>query len=579
MDQITGQITALITEYIQLGIAEWTKLEGSSPALQSVGEWTHFAYIKREVILMHIHLIIAALFPIYVGSHASLSCPPSAAPAEKSKTGDEEDDEIEVQVMEGLRASDAILFPVVASATLAGLYYLIKWLNNPVLLNRILGYYFSTLGVIGISRLVADGLNVATTFVFPSVWSSRDKTYYVDPLLSQQVTREAKATNVELHHKFTEKSNPFPGLLSAIPLPTFISRYFWALRALFKNHWIFRGYLHGVFSVKSRLQVNDVTGFMVGVAAIVLYNTNGKEWWLTNAIAFGLCYGALQLISPTSFWIGSTVMAGLFFYDIIMVFYTPLMMTVATTIDGPIKLVFPGPARGSMLGLGDVVLPGIVIALSLRFDLYLHYLNKQKKSDDSTKLTKVAYVDATGKWGERFWTKRAKTTEEETTADGSRFPKVYFTAAITGYIIGMLVTLAVLHIYNHGQPALLYLVPSVLTSLWGTALVRGEFGLMWGYTEDGSMNDGEGKQRKQRGSEGSDDSGDTITPAMIEAERAAAKDGVSKDSKEKDANQHAQHVFLFSLSTPKQKTNVKENKAEEKKAEETIAQENIALEA
>jgi minor histocompatibility antigen H13 len=499
---------------------------------------------------MHLHLVAAALFPIYVGSHASLSRPPSAA-LPKRKKGDEEDDEIVVEpAMEGLQLSDAILFPIVASAALASLYYLIQWLNDPALLNRVLGYYFSVLGLIGVSRLVTDALNVATTFIFPSVWSARGTVYFVDALLSQQVTKKAKPAGVQFHYKFTDKTNPLPGLFSSIPLPGFVKKQLWGLRSLLRNTWIFRGYVHGVFNVKNKVRLNDVTGSIIGIVAIVLYHTTGKEWWLTNVIGFGLCYGALQLISPTSFWIGSIVMGGLFVYDIVMVFYTPLMIAVATTIDGPIKLVFPGPARGSMLGLGDVVLPGIMIALALRFDLYLHYLYKQKQSSDSTAMKKAAYVDATGKWGELFWTSRSKSIEDETTADGARFPKVYFMASIIGYVIGLIATLAVLHIYHHGQPALLYLVPSVLISLWGTALVRCELSLMWDYTEDGSLDEAEVGEREKGGSDGSNDSGVTVTPAMVEAERAAGKSG-GKKSEGRDVRQHAQHVFLFSLSTPK----------------------------
>jgi minor histocompatibility antigen H13 len=116
---------------------------------------------------------------------------------------------------------------------------------------------------------------------------------------------------------------------------------------------------------------------LFGIVAIVLYNTYGKAWWLTNLIGFGFCYGTLQLMSPTTFWTGSLVLLGLFIYDITMVFYTPMMVTVATKLDVPIKLVFPGPKHGGMLGLGDVILPGIMMALALRFDLYLHYLNKE----------------------------------------------------------------------------------------------------------------------------------------------------------------------------------------------------------
>jgi len=77
---------------------------------------------------MYLHLILAALFPIYAGSHASLRCPPSAA----APTQDDDGEEIEVAPpVEGLQPSDAIVFPVLAGTVLAGLYYIIKWLEDP----------------------------------------------------------------------------------------------------------------------------------------------------------------------------------------------------------------------------------------------------------------------------------------------------------------------------------------------------------------------------------------------------------------------------------------------------------------
>jgi len=344
------------------------------------------------------------------------------------------------------------------------------------------------LGVFGVGKLFADFLNVGTTFLFPSVWTSGKNTYYVEPLVSQQVTGPVSTSRILVHRKNVEgKTNPFPGFLSTIKFPASTAKQLWSLRALFKNHWVFRGYVHGLLNLKSSVTLNGAIGLVCGVGVIALYNFTDKLWWLTNLIAFGFCYGTLQLMSPTTFWTGSLVLAGLFFYDIGMVFYTPLMVTVATSLDVPIKLVFPGPKRGSMLGLGDVVLPGIMMALALRYDLYLHYLRKQRKeTDPSSKavVIKSEYHDATGQWGERFWTKGSK---DITVADGARFSKVYFKASLVGYVIAMLVTLAVMNIYNHAQPALLYLVPGVLISLWGTALVRGEIGLMWNYTEDGSL--------------------------------------------------------------------------------------------
>ena len=50
------------------------------------------------------------------------------------------------------------------------------------------------------------------------------------------------------------------------------------------------------------------------------------------------------------------------------------MLTVAKSLDAPIKLSFPfdwtaDPVKFSMLGLGDIVVPGLFVALALRYDI------------------------------------------------------------------------------------------------------------------------------------------------------------------------------------------------------------------
>ncbi|KAG0645272.1 Intramembrane protease 1 [Hyphodiscus hymeniophilus] len=535
----------------------FSHFDGDSRTLQFIGEWGCRVYDERELIQMYIHLIISALFPIYIGAHASLRRPPSAAEPKKSKAAkDEDDDEVDVEsTVEGLSPSDAILFPVLAGLTLTGLYFLIKWIQDPKLLNKILNYYFSLIGVFGVGKIAADSLNVATTFVFPSVWSSRGKTYMIDPLLAQQVTGKAKPRGVQLHHSFTDKTNPFPGLLSSVQFPAFVNKKLWTLRALLRNHWIFRGYIHGIVNGKSKVQINDMIGLFIGIATIIAYNVSGKAWWLLNIIGFGFCYGTLQLMSPTTFWTGSMVLAGLFVYDIVMVFYTPMMITVATSLEAPIKLVFPGPGRGSMLGLGDVVLPGIMMALALRFDLYLHYLRHPTRKDEK----KAPYHEATGKWGERFWTWGSK--DEPTIADGARFKKVYFKASLIGYVLGLVTTLVVLNIFKHGQPALFYLVPTVLGSLWGTAFLRGDFKLMWGYTEDGSLDQDEDDKEKQNAGDSKEkhsevsrgaDGNKSSTDRGLESSHTSSDQGKDGSAVVAKKDEHAQHVFLFSLTAPKQ---------------------------
>lgn len=63
------------------------------------------------------------------------------------------------------------------------------------------------------------------------------------------------------------------------------------------------------------------------------------------------------------------------------------------------------------------------------------------------------------------------------------FPKTYFYASVVGYVIGMCVTLGIMQVFQHAQPALLYLVPGVLISLWLTGYVRGEIRQMWDFSE------------------------------------------------------------------------------------------------
>ncbi len=517
--------------------------QGDSQTLQFIGKWGAKVYEDREWLKMYLHLILAALFPIYIASYASLRRPPSAAKAKKSETEDE-DDELEAEpLVEGMTPSDAIMFPLFAGIVLAALYFIIKWLEDPAILNKILNYYFSMLGVVGVGRLLTDFLNVGTTFIFPSVWSKSKNTYYVDPLLSQQVQGLIKPAKVQIHRKILDdKENPFPGLFSSIKVPARINKQLWSLRALLKNHWILRCYFHGLFNFKTNIRLNDVTGFLFGIVAVCLYNMYSKTWYLANLLAFGFCYGTIQLISPTTFSTGSLVLMGLFVYDVVMVFYTPMMISVATKIDAPIKLVLPGPGRGSFLGLGDVVLPGIMMAIALRFDLYLHYLRKQSRSPNSKEVTKATYEEPTGLWGERFWTSGSK---ETTVADAARFPKVYFKASLVGYTIAMMVTITVMRIYNHGQPALLYLVPGVLGALWGTAFVRGEWKLMWEYTEDGTLDPESNDEKKDVKKEG-------LVVSLLKGEDVPEETGKEKERKQKEKEEHAHHVFLFSLSEPKQ---------------------------
>ena len=113
-------------------------------------------------------------------------------------------------------------------------------------------------------------------------------------------------------------------------------------------------------------------------------------------------------------------------------------------LDASQKLEF------SMLGLGDIVVPGLFIALALRFDLYRFH-----QQNPSINYTRHMY----------------------------QFPKPYFMATFAAYVAGLVLTMTVMHVFKHAQPALLYLAPACAGAAFVTALVRGELPTMWGYKE------------------------------------------------------------------------------------------------
>ncbi|KAI9817532.1 MAG: hypothetical protein M1827_001143 [Pycnora praestabilis] len=487
------------------------------PGAKVLGKLGYELALLQPFIPTYMHLIASALFPIYTGAHASLFRPSSAAEPQKRAVNvdkafdnededDEEEEEALSQKMEGLAPGDAILFPLLAGGTLTGLYFLIKWLQDPALLNRILNWYFSTFGIFAVSKLISDSLTVATSFIFPSRWRRRGTEWHVKSNRRVMVTRKDGGQDSS---KTNHRLLPLPGWLSTLKVSSGIFAQIWNARTLFTERWTIKVLLHRAIAFKAKFGIQEVTGFVFGLVAVAYFNLVDKPWWLTNILGFSFSYGALQFMSPTTFWTGTLVLGALFVYDVYFVFFTPLMVTVATSLDIPIKLLFPRPAGPdadpskpslAMLGLGDVVLPGIMIGLALRFDLYMFYLRKQtqKVSNDdvradtnlttgkeqvSAEVVKAKYHSAAGGWGERFWSGSLLARSEENDREGGMFPKPYFHASLLGYVTGMLATLGCMQIWGHAQPALLYLVPGVLGSLWGTALLRGEWKEMWNFTE------------------------------------------------------------------------------------------------
>ncbi|CDI97081.1 Minor histocompatibility antigen H13 [Echinococcus multilocularis] len=170
-----------------------------------------------------------------------------------------------------------------------------------------------------------------------------------------------------------------------------------------------------------------------------------KHWVANNIISIAIAIAGIEHLHLDRAINGCVLLCGLFVYDVFWVFGTGVMVFVATNFDAPVKVVFPRDFLTNgffskdvgILGLGDIVVPGIFLALLLRFD------NKLDRN-------------------------------------GSRF---YFWTGYVAYIIGLLATFAVLYIFRHAQPALLYLVPTCLGFPLAMALIKGDFNELMAYKD------------------------------------------------------------------------------------------------
>jgi minor histocompatibility antigen H13 len=115
-----------------------------------------------------------------------------------------------------------------------------------------------------------------------------------------------------------------------------------------------------------------------------------RNWLLNNVLGVAFSLMGIEHMSLGSTQTACILLTGLFVYDIFWVFCTPVMVSVAKNFDAPIKLLFPRSAVGAaavgagknfaMLGLGDIVIPGMFVALMLRYDYYQDFKTRYFQS-------------------------------------------------------------------------------------------------------------------------------------------------------------------------------------------------------
>jgi len=216
-------------------------------------------------------------------------------------------------------------------------------------------------------------------------------------------------------------------------------------------------------------RLSDIAAVCLSILLLVIWSTTGSDN-ASNAIGVCIVVSGIAFVRLPNLKVATLLLILLFAYDIFWVFFsesifggnvmvkaakssgtnpvrvaaqavsgnTTLTQSVPKQLALPIKLIFHFAEGPSMLGLGDIFLPGTLIAFASRVD--------------DLQVT------------------RGKRRHQWMSLEASTF---------IGYAVGMAITLLVLVVTRHAQPALLYLVPGILVPLAIRARQFGELSMIW----------------------------------------------------------------------------------------------------
>ncbi|XP_027360419.1 signal peptide peptidase-like 2 isoform X1 [Abrus precatorius] len=193
-----------------------------------------------------------------------------------------------------------------------------------------------------------------------------------------------------------------------------------------------------------------VSPFCITFAVLwAVYRSESYAWIGQDILGIALIITVLQIVHVPNLKVGTVLLSCAFIYDLFWVFVSTKFFNESVMIvvargdrsgeDGiPMLLKFPrifDPWGGySIIGFGDILLPGMLVAFSLRYDWLAN----------------------------------------------KNLVRGYFLWAMFAYGFGLLITYVALNLMDgHGQPALLYIVPFTLGTLMTLGRKRGDLRELW----------------------------------------------------------------------------------------------------
>uniref|UniRef100_K3W607 PA domain-containing protein n=1 Tax=Globisporangium ultimum (strain ATCC 200006 / CBS 805.95 / DAOM BR144) TaxID=431595 RepID=K3W607_GLOUD len=247
--------------------------------------------------------------------------------------------------------------------------------------------------------------------------------------------------------------------------------------------------------------------FAIGVSLLWFLTRHHNYSWVFQDI-FGICFCMvfLKTVRLPNLKIATVLLVLVFFYDIFMVFISPLIFKesvmikaatggsqAAATVSSGYCLRYPSDSKTgclkenmpillrmpkvldwregyAMLGLGDIVLPGLLVVFCARYDYATRgqLYGKVKPQHGRHKSFRAMDVNSSAELGE---------PASMTAAACSR--RGLFGAIIWGYAFGLFFANLGVVLMQKGQPALMYLVPTTLGLLCIIAWRRGILGKLW----------------------------------------------------------------------------------------------------
>lgn len=291
------------------------------------------------------------------------------------------------------------------------------------------------------------------------------------------------------------------------------------------------------------------------------------HWILMDIIGVGFCVTFIAIVRLPSLKVSTLLLVGLVIYDVFWVYFSHLifdsnvMVKVATKeADNPFRMVarkfniessfsndspklsLPGKlvvpsyqnkGNFSILGLGDIVVPGLLLCFVLRFDAYkrsqlmnsIKFANGSTKANESGNTYEIMEKNETNHQqphkltcccfdctdiNNQFYSSSHK-NENQLKYRSKSFPYIsfpfnkysnppesdhpthlytfknflrlntisYFHCALAGYFLGLLTATLSSEVFREAQPALLFLVPFTLIPLSIMAYIKGDLNMMW----------------------------------------------------------------------------------------------------